>query len=755
MYQLNKPAIFWVIVAVSILILAWVPVFSVDLYNPAKEEAKYIRRIFADHSVGQTINTEHPIDAVEILLRSQHPQTSTLIVMNQQGRTLAHKKVSLTAEDQWQRIVFDQSLPAGHHTLTLTSPSSTTQAQAILVRFQPQSDLHGDGHMVVDGQPSYGDLGFRTLDRVPLWRFLLRWGQVTDKAALRGLSCLTIAAGLAALLLILGWRIRSSRKKIILAIAFGVLSLAVIGLRLPYTHEIEGIFGGDAFNYLTKTRDLLEGRDIFASDPRKGPLYSLLLIPGFLTADPLLWSRWVGIGAAVATTLLLAKVARQFSLGWAMALGAGALLAVNKDFIWESPSGLANTLFTALIVAATLAYLKASHRTWQWVLSILLGLIFLTRYEGGVIAVVLLPALWWRERLPWKHALSLIAVTGMIMAIPQLSLVWSGVSGIRTADDLLSDDGLSIALSSEQLVYNLDRLWRFLTTVWLIPESTKLIVPAIIVGLLVGVGLEFTRRSSPAYKNINAVISGGALLGLLLLVMAKSSAAREYFVAVPWLLIAVGLVPWIRSRPFDAIVIVMMLCVQTAVITVILPKPRYFLPLIPFMSLLMAFGLRRLFMWNNTLLARANAVFALSLIAVLFYTDGRASLLKQTEKYNTQAHPVSVMIEAAKFLRSDRGRVGFYTSQEQPIMTYLPPARRLFFSPSDPTSIEEELRWIAAHNLRYVVERNEPPQWRSVRQYPEIFEHKHTFDTIYGEAKVKVHRVHRDQLEKLFPKVNN
>jgi hypothetical protein len=124
--------------------------------------------------------------------------------------------------------------------------------------------------------------------------------------------------------------------------------LFAIAIRAPYTHLVEGVFGGDAFNYLSKSRALLAGQDFFAADSRKGPVFSLLIAPGLFMLDPLWWSRWVGIIAAAGTVTLTVFIARRLQLGWPAAAIAGLLVAVNMEFLWESSNGLANTTYVCV-----------------------------------------------------------------------------------------------------------------------------------------------------------------------------------------------------------------------------------------------------------------------------------------------------------------------------------------------------------------------------------------------------------------------
>src|SRR3989338_7416415 len=105
--------------------------------------------------------------------------------------------------------------------------------------------------MIVDGQESYGDIGFRLYDRVPAWRSVLIWGQITRHSLWPQIWRIITGVLIAIGLLItsqLGNKHEHSRR--VLTFAFVILALAALIIRMPYLRTIEGVFGGDAFNYL-------------------------------------------------------------------------------------------------------------------------------------------------------------------------------------------------------------------------------------------------------------------------------------------------------------------------------------------------------------------------------------------------------------------------------------------------------------------------------------------------------------------------
>jgi hypothetical protein len=725
---MEKRYIIATLIIVGLVALSWIPVKTLRVENTPAENPQYIRRIYKTHTVSQTFE----------------------IVTDEQDRVLAQPSLPLTAEDRWIPITLEPPLEPGKHTLTFRNESVEDTEDALLIRFQILSDRYTEGNMQVDGNDSYGDIGFRLYEWVPAWRTTLIWGQITDKAAYRGL----IRGGVSLILAALAWSViqfalkKKTKRTLWLSITLLTIALIAVCVRLPYLSLIESVFGGDAFNYLSKADAMVQGSDPFAADPRKGPLFSLLLIPAFFLPDPLTWSRLVGIAAAAAAAGILPLLARKLGASWVVAISSGFLLTINQDFIWESPNGLANTLYVALIVASIWAYLKSKEAPWQWILAVLLGLTFLTRYEGVLLSAALLPALWVRQKLRWQRGVKLVAVTLMFMAIPQISLIWSGSSGIRTGSDLVHDEGLSIVFSKAELTNNMYELRYLINSAWITPEDRTNVMWALPLGMLLGIAIYLIHRFGPRVYQYGAPwISVILLLTISLLLFTKSSAAREVFIAIPWVCIGVGIIWSCTKKSFDATAITIFILLHTIAITLILPKTRYYLFLMPFFALYLAWGLHTLLVWKTSKLSRAIACLGIFIMGIFLYTDGTKGLKEiELEKYNARSATTTVMLEAMRDLRLKPGNVAIRTGPEAPVLLYLPSSRRYFFADGEGDIGSAELAWLKMHNIRYLVERPDESTWRSVKSHPALFEHLHTYKTIYGEPQVNVYGVHTSKL---------
>ncbi len=682
-------------------------------------------------------------------------KNNALIILSENEQSeLSRKVIQISPKQQWVRLNFNSPLPPGPHSLVVKTDPETTLGSAILIHYQPDSRRYEKGNMIVNGNNSYGDIAFRLNEKLPLWKAIIAWGRISNKSITQNLSAI-ITAFFLPLFYVLTYKFKNNIKPILIYTLppLALILLAVL-LNAPLTQLIEGVFGGDAFNYLSKTEALLNFEDFFAADPRKGPFLSLLALPGFMTADPLLWSRWLGIFAAAGTVTLISFVGKYFRLPWALALSTGLLLTLNQDFIWEAPNGMANTLFAFMITVSLLTYFYALDWHRQLLLSIFLGLTFLTRYEGILFILIILPALFIKEKINWKKALLLIGITIAICVSPQISYFWSGHAGIRTISDINNDGGLSLVYSKEVLTQNFDMMKYILWNTWIYSEQFGYPLYSLLGGLLAGALLLWRDRKSTRQKIVPGLLLGvPAFLIVLTLVLSISLPARAVTAVLPLFLCGVGVPFLFKNKPFDTSVILLVIFSQLIFITLIIPKSRYYLPIIPFMAMFMVAGIYFFWKQNNN---RLSVLFSLSVIGLLagfLYVDGHNSLMSRLEKYNNRAQDTSVMIQAVKYLRSQYGIIAFRTNDEQSIQIYIPRERRKFFSTKGEENIaQQELSWIRSNDIKYLVERNRPENWQITAQFPDVFERLHTYDTIYGDSRVIIYTVHRDKLNQITQK---
>jgi hypothetical protein len=205
-------------IIVGLLALAsLVPIPIIHEKNGPKEDIQYIRRVWAENTVGQVFSHEYTLDGIRILAYAKQPQATTLEVFAD-DTVIAQQEILVTKTSDWYTVWFDVPLAPGNHTLTFRAPGLSAQDNAILMRYQVDSRFYKGGHMVVNGEESYGDIAFRTLEKAPAWRAIVEVGQITDKSSRRALVTLVIGCGMAAALFF-GTHMQPSRRNIAIVIS--------------------------------------------------------------------------------------------------------------------------------------------------------------------------------------------------------------------------------------------------------------------------------------------------------------------------------------------------------------------------------------------------------------------------------------------------------------------------------------------------------------------------------------------------------
>ncbi|MCE9643417.1 MAG: hypothetical protein K8Q97_03850 [Candidatus Andersenbacteria bacterium] len=733
-------------ILVVVFVAAFFPISVLRVQDAPKEDEKYVRRIYDNHTVGQVFRHDYySISKLAVLVRADAPHSATLIARNGEGKEVGRENIDLTTEDQWVEFTFKKSLKKGTDTIFFSTISGTRMRQSILMRYQIDSDLYSEGNMVVDGKDSYGDIAFQVTETSPAWRALLVWGQVNGTSAQRAALFLVEGAICAAAVFgLLQIRFRAHRqfRRYIPSVA---LFVCTVFMCAPYAHLLNGVFGGDAFNYMDKAFALIHGQDPFAADARKGPFFSLLLIPGLFLPDPLVWSRWVGIVAAGLVAGLVPLVARRMGIGWPVATMAGVFVAENSFLLFEAPDALAMTTFTFLILLCVYSFLSIKKNgKFLWVLAIASGLTMLTRFEGALVGAILLPAAWIRYRISWRNILWPIVVAILIMALPLSSYIISGKSGIRTAQDIQNDDGLFLvhSIHDKQLELNIQRSYEFFTNVFIEKGTNMNIALYLVAGVLIGILLVLTRRYMPRISSQVLGAIGICSAVVFLFALAMNNEVNKYMlVALLYMLTGIGIAFFVQKKPIEGIAILFAIASQVAVIIWILPKTRYFLPTIPFLYLFLAYGIYSLARSKKRIVQFVVLVI-LSTAGIYFYQDEQKYLEKDVEAYNNKAFETDVLVKALIDLRSSKQSVAVESLDDLAVRMYVAP-EKLFYIQLNQTSdiAQQELQFIQGNHIHFLLKREDSDDWQIAQKNPELFSDPKIYTTKNGDAKVLVYTV--------------
>lgn len=146
---------------------------------------------------------------------------------------------------------------------------------------------------------------------------------------------------------------------------------------------------GDSFRILRAAQYLLHFS--YPLDEKRLPFFSLLLSPGLLVLEPVLWGRIFAIGMTLVNLILTAILFRTlFPKVKTSAISLGMiLLAINPIFFYWSLRIMAETTFASIVLLSFIVYFngqRSSRNWWPYLLGFVLALGALTRYEGFLLA---------------------------------------------------------------------------------------------------------------------------------------------------------------------------------------------------------------------------------------------------------------------------------------------------------------------------------------------------------------------------------
>jgi len=266
------------------------------------------------------------------------------------------------------------------------------------------------------------ELALAVRERVPFWRAARQFFVqlvTTYNLGPAILSGLTTTLVMVIIFLVPSLRGISQRWKVGLYLSFLlIIFLVTVGVRMNISKGLKGVSGGDAYNYLSITKQITELKNPLAVEKRL-PGWPLLLVPAYLSKiDDIWWMRFLSILSAGGSVVMLALLARKLHLPWSVQVAAPILLSFQKDFFLTSLRPEPYTFYTFLLLLALWLYLSLDHAWAQWCLGITLGFAAMTRQEGLALAVVLiLGTLALRKQLWWQGYVRLI-IPLFILVLP-------------------------------------------------------------------------------------------------------------------------------------------------------------------------------------------------------------------------------------------------------------------------------------------------------------------------------------------------
>jgi hypothetical protein len=601
------------------------------------------------------------------------------------------------------------------HTLTTSDNQIVVELKAPTATSQSPLGLRLD---LETQQPA-----LQVSQQVPVWKYIKLWSQDNKSLATYLRRMGTVTLSITAVLLALQYGFKSPKRRMVIGCA--ILFIVAILLRLPTLQEVKGVFGGDAFNYFFKASAWIQGYDPFAADPRKGPIYSLLILPGLLTPDPLLWGKLTTITASAATAVIAALLLAALSVPTVIALAGGLLLAVNRQLWWESVHSLANITFGALILYSLFLYIRSRPKKGEgYALGLTGALIALTRFEGILVPAILLPSYWASSRFNLKILKQLLVPLCILLAIPFLTWPFTGQVGIRTWSDIESDGGLSLAHSIDDFKENLKLYRLFIGRAWVLTTAVGPQTQAFVLGLGTLAVLAVIRARFKDKFKITQPYIGVVVLGTLLVLTVLNSGeiARQRSLIFTYLTgIGAGYLltyKWKFGWPLLLIFIS-----QSFAITWILPKERYYIHLLPIMGITLMVGLFFVAGWHKEMKKNIILILLSACIVSTVYWSSEHDLHGLIDKYNEQAQENTIQLDVARILRPLPGSVAA-AGDYLPLRLYLTDTR---LKTARAASVEDTVAWLTQKNVSYVVDFDFDPIFaESISTYPDKFELMHS-----------------------------
>jgi Dolichyl-phosphate-mannose-protein mannosyltransferase len=211
------------------------------------------------------------------------------------------------------------------------------------------------------------------------------------------------------------------------------ISLAGAALVIYSTRWGPGV-GSDSTTYIVSARNLVAGRGLgligpegnFNLMPYFAPFYSLVLsLFTTLGLDTVVAARWISIICFSLTIFFtgwtVARYTRRNWLGWLIGLLVATSPIMIQDFSWAMSEPIFITCVTGGL-AFLLLYLEQPRKSRLVASALILGVGFLTRYQGVALVGVGCLAILGLQATPWSRRLRDLILFSCLSVLPML--VW-------------------------------------------------------------------------------------------------------------------------------------------------------------------------------------------------------------------------------------------------------------------------------------------------------------------------------------------
>ncbi|MDA1169224.1 MAG: hypothetical protein O3A36_02725 [bacterium] len=746
------------VVATLLLVVSFFPVSYERVVREGTDKFEAHHALWGERVKSLTTTADSPVYSVGFVLVNLRRATTlsdahVRIIVDGKGE-VASGNVSVKLDDgfTWFRVPAGAIDAGNQYTVEVSAPSAPQEAP-VGIRFDSESK----------------QLAFALREKVSIYEYVLRWSGDNPDASRRVFRTLIGGIGLAVILFSVDLLLTSSLRSqsygrqapmysLIWVVSLCILFACAVYIRIPLASSLDSAYGGDAFNYLLKSRALIDGEDPFAADPRKAPLYSLLVAPGLATPfDAVAWERWVSMFAAAGCVVLVSLFLRKFGMPHAIALAGGALLAVNRDFQFESVQGLSNTLYAFLVFLSAYTFLIAR----PYLVAVFSALATLTRYEGAAVVALLAPASWFLYSPKWRNILQTIIPLIILLSIPFLMSPFSQTLGVRTISDIQGDEGLYVAYSFEDFSSNFKSFKNFFGRLWILTEHIGKPFVWMVFGICLGVFGVLLRLTSPSLSFVGSgerrriplltkeglgavsnLIPYALVIFIFAVLIRNSSQEHAYLVQLFSLLAGIGISAALVQNTKRTTPIILMILVQIIAITAILPKTRYYLPVIPFIAIAIIGGAYALTLGKHSRTKVFGSLLLISCITSFVYVDAQEALSGQVSDYNEKSAGQTVLLSAARYMKHASGSVAAVEESDLQFRTYLSRDRLVTF-PDSLRNTDDQYAKLKESGAAFMSETTGNPYFaKLIAEKPDAFQEVATFKTRWADTFATLYRVY-------------
>ena len=663
--------------------------------------------IYGEKTISQTITTEHQTTGIgAIIVNLQKPKefadSHVEIINDATGATLISQSIPASSikDDSFAYTSFpDRPIPAQTDIRIVFSAPNATNKNLLGVRFNPKD----------------GALALSITEKVPAWKFIQTIASQKGNTLPYVLTAvaLSLLGGLAALL-------TSYNKKgwwIILGLFIGTSFI----LRVIVIPQFGGVSGGDAYNYLSISDAILEGKNPFANTKRL-PGYPLILAPFYGSGlfDDQQVMRYVQSLASIGGIVLIVIIARSLHLSWPVAFLTGIIIASQKDYFATSLRPEPYSIFTFLLLLSVFLFSRSHEKRILWQLplfGITLGYSAMTRQEGFVLAALLgacsLVYEGYRIYKERNRKTTIDSIKTLVaMYAPALVLVFPFfihnfyTYGHPLYTEYLEGDRLQIVDSYFAFQDAIGATWGIIGSMWKtswdelvrLPFMTPLFfIPTLLLWGWYG-AFTYTKHKAPSW--INPVITSVAWVALL----AISLFAKPLFVstisAVTASLLFASIPIFIMRTKMRGVVILLVAISQILIATWFHPFPKHYQQSYPFIALVLATGLLSWLQSKKKLpIATSLALTSLPFLLVALFLSQKMNA--EIDNYNEEVALDSVSYRAARAARNLPGPIGFDQAY-LPARLYFDPEAKYFPDEDNPTQ-QMEQEWLEKTPLKTLV----------------------------------------------------